>query len=138
MTRTVRLGVAAAIGCAVLYCGLAANNAPKEPRRFGAVIGIKPEKIAEYKRLHTGNNVTVRDLLRKAHLSNNSIFLHEIDGKWYEFSYWEYTGDDYDADMATLAAEPRYQAWLKVCDAMQIPLPGEKTWATMERVYFGP
>jgi L-rhamnose mutarotase len=119
-------------------CSGFAANGPEEPQRFGAVIGIKPERIAEYKRLHTGENCTVRDLLRKAHLSNNSIFLREIDGKWYEFSYWEYLGDDYQSDMARLAAEPRYQAWLKVCDAMQIPLEGEKTWATMERVFYGP
>ena len=58
-------------------------------------------------------------------MSNFSIFLHEIDGNWYEFGYYEYTGDDYEGDMAKLAAEPRNQAWLKVCDAMQIPLKGE-------------
>jgi L-rhamnose mutarotase len=138
MVRTATFGIVGlTVGCVALCYGFAAS-AQKEPQRFGAVIGIKPEKIAEYKRLHTGDNVTVRDLLRKAHLSNNSIFLHEIDGKWYEFSYWEYVGEDYEADMAALAAEPRYQAWLKVCDAMQIPLKGEKGWATMERVYFGP
>jgi L-rhamnose mutarotase len=118
-------------------CGFAVNG-PKEPKRFGAVVGIKPEMIPEYTRLHTGDNVTVRDLLRKANLSNNSIFLHEIEGKWYEFSYWEYIGDDYEGDMARLAAEPRYQAWLKVCDPMQLPLKGEKTWARMKQVYYGP
>jgi hypothetical protein len=25
-----------------------------------------------------------------------------------------------------------------VCDAMQLPLAGEKTWATMEQVFYGP
>lgn len=138
MTRTVQLSaVAFAAGLIAFCCGFAANG-PKEPQRFGAVIGIKPEMIPEYTRLHTGDNVTIRDLLRKANISNNSIFLHEIEGKWYEFSYSEYLGDDYEGDMAKLAAEPRYQAWLKVCDAMQIPLEGEKTWATMKQVYYGP
>jgi L-rhamnose mutarotase len=37
-----------------------------------------------------------------------------------------------------LAAEPRNQAWLTVCDPMQIPLKGEKTWAAMERVFYNP
>lgn len=136
--RKTQCGVVAfAVALMAFCCGFAANG-PKEPQRFGAVIGLKPEMVEQYKRLHTGDNVTVRDLLRKAHISNNSIFLHEIDGKWYEFSYWEYVGNDYEGDMARLAAEPRYQAWLKMCDAMQIPLPGAKTWTTMERVYFGP
>lgn len=138
MTCKVKRGfVAMAIVSAAFCCGFAANG-PKQPKRFGGVIGIKPACIAEYKRLHTGDNVTVRDLLRKANISNNSIFLHEIDGKWYEFSYWEYNGNNLDADMAALNAEPRYQAWLEKCDAMQIPLRGEKSWADMERVYYGP
>ena len=40
--------------------------------------------------------------------------------------------------MAKLAAEPRNQAWLKVTDAMQIPLTGEKSWAKMKSVYYNP
>jgi L-rhamnose mutarotase len=111
---------------------------PKEPQRFGGIIGLKPENVAEYTRLHTGDNCTIRDLLRKANIGSNSIFLHEIEGKWYEFSYVEYIGNDYEGDMAKLAAEPRFQAWLKVCDAMQIPLEGEKSWAMMEQIYYGP
>ena len=38
--------------------------------------------------------------------------------------------------MAKLAAEPRNKAWLKICDPMQMPLPGAKSWTPMERVYF--
>jgi hypothetical protein len=37
-----------------------------------------------------------------------------------------------------LAAEPRNQAWLKVTDAMQVPLAGEKTWAMMKPAYYNP
>jgi L-rhamnose mutarotase len=138
MTPIVQRGVVAmAIGAAAFSLGFAANKA-KEPQRIGMVIGIKPEKIAEYTRLHTGKNCVVRDLLDKYHMENFSIFLHEIDGKPCEFGYYEYTGDDYEGDMAKLAAEPRNQAWLKVCDAMQIPLPGEKSWARMKNIYYNP
>jgi L-rhamnose mutarotase len=136
MTRTVQLGIAAiAIGAAAFCCGFAANQS-KEPKRIGMVIGIKPERIAEYTKLHTGDNCVVRDLLTKYHMHNFSIFLHEIDGKNYEFGYYEYTGDDYEGDMAKLAAESRNQAWLKVCDALQIPLKGEKSWAMMKSVFY--
>ena len=31
---------------------------------------------------------------------NFSIFLQEIDGKWYEFGYYEYTGENFEEDMA--------------------------------------
>ena len=68
-------------------------------------------------------------------MHNFSIFLHNIAGKWYEFGYYEYTGSDYQADMEKLNAEPRNKAWLKATDPLQTPLPGEKSWATMEQVY---
>ena len=70
------------------------------------------------------------------YINNFSIYLQEIEGKWYEFGYYEYSGDDYEADMAKLAQEPRNINWLKVCDPMQIPLPGSKSWKEMEQVYY--
>lgn len=127
----------AAIVAVALFAGAAAEK-HHSIKRVGIVIGIRPEKIAEYKRLHADNNPGVRDLLDKYHMHNFSIFLRQIDGRWYEFGYYEYTGDDFDGDMARLAAEPRNQAWLKKCGPLQIPLKGEKTWATMERVFYNP
>ena len=35
-------------------------------------------------------------------------------------------------------AHPRHVEWLKLCDPMQLPLPGEKSWSIMEPVYFNP
>jgi L-rhamnose mutarotase len=122
---------------AALCCVAAAHKAGPV-KRVGMVVGIDPEKIAEYKRLHADGNPGVRDLLNKYHMHNFSIFLHQIEGKWYEFGYYEYTGDDFDGDMAKLAAEPRNQAWLKVCDPMQLPLKGQQGWATMEQAYYNP
>ena len=107
-------------------------------KRVGMVVGLKPGAMKEYKRLHTDDHPGVRDLLNKYHMHNFSIFLHKIDGKWYEFGYYEYTGDDFEADMAKMDAEPRIKEWLSVCDPMQMPLPGEKSWAVMEQVYYNP
>jgi len=107
----------------------------KDFKRIGMVVGIRPEVIPEYKRLHAADNAGVRDLLTKYNMHNFSIYLHKIDGKWYEFGYYEYTGDDEEADMAKLDAEPRNKEWLKVCDPMQVPLEGETGWVRMEEVY---
>jgi len=41
---------------------------------MGMVIGIKPDKIAEYKQLHADSNPGVRDLLRKYNMKSFSIF----------------------------------------------------------------
>jgi L-rhamnose mutarotase len=109
----------------------------KEVKRVGMVIKIKPEFIEEYKALHADSNAGVRDLLTEANMHNFSIFLHQLDdGNWYEFGYYEYTGDDFEADMAKLDKHPRNIEWLEICDPMQVPLEGYDGWAEMEQVYF--
>jgi len=126
----------------VLFAGVclafAGESKPVTVKRVGMVVGIKPECIAQYKKLHADSNAGVRDLLTKYHMQNFSIYLQQIDGKWYEFGYYEYTGSDFKGDMAKLDKEPRNIEWLKVCDQMQIPLPGAKGWTVMERAYFNP
>jgi len=107
----------------------------RQIKRVGMVIGIKPDQIEAYKRLHAGPGV--RDLLRQAHIHNFSIFLRQLeDGKFYEFAYYEYTGTDYETDMAWLATQPANQEWLSMCDPMQIPLSGEAGWTVMDQIYF--
>lgn len=114
-------------------------TAQRKVKRVGMVIGIKPEHIEEYKKLHAVDKAGVRDLLNKYHMHNFSIFLQRMpDGKWYEFGYYEYTGDDFEGDMAQLAKEPRNIEWLKLCDPLQVPLPGQEGWTEMEQVYFNP
>ena len=76
--------------------------------------------------------------MNKYHMHDFSIFLHQIEGKWYEFGYYEYTGDDFDADMAKLDAEPRTRSGTKSATRCRPPMPGEKGWAKMERVYYNP
>lgn len=126
---------------AAVVLGLAAVSGMRrreQPvRRVGMVIGIKEERLADYKALHADSNPGVRDLLNKYHMRNFSIFVRQLDGgKYYLFGYYEYDGADYERDMQRLAAEPRNKAWLAVTDRIQIPLPGEKTWALMQQVYY--
>jgi L-rhamnose mutarotase len=105
-------------------------------KRVGMVVRIKPECVEEYRKLHADSHPGVRDLLTKYHLHNFSIFLLPIGQDWFEFGYYEYTGTDFDADMAALTAEPRNKAWLEVCDPMQLPLAGAQGWKEMECVYY--
>ena len=113
------------------------NNMKPELKRVGMVIKIDSSRIKEYLMLHSDSYPGVRDLLSKYHMKNFSIFLTRLDdGTYYEFGYYEYTGGNYEADMAALDAEPRNKSWLKICDPMQIPLKGETSWKKMEQVYF--
>lgn len=105
-------------------------------KRYGAVIGLKPEDIAEYKRLHADVWPDVLKQIRASNIRNYSIFLREPENLL--FSYYEYVGDDHDADMARMAADPRTQEWWDVCMPMQKPLEprGEgEWWAAMEEVF---
>ncbi len=122
------------IGC---ESNTAENSSKNNIKRVGMVIKIKPEYIEEYKVLHASSNPGVRDLLTKANMHNFSIFLHQLDdGNWYEFGYYEYTGNDFKADMDELSKHPRNIEWLKICDPMQVPLNGYEGWAEMEQVYY--
>jgi L-rhamnose mutarotase len=137
--RNTLLCIAALILAISFSCttGEEVESVKKEVKRVGMVIKIKPECIEEYKAVHSDSNAGVRDLLIKANMRNFSIFLHQLDdGNWYEFGYYEYTGDDFEADMAKLDKHPRNIEWLKVCDPMQIPLEGYDSWAEMEQIYF--
>jgi L-rhamnose mutarotase len=111
------------------------SQSTRPVKRVGMVIEIRPEHLAEYRRIHADGHAGVRDLLTRYHLRNFSIFLHQIDGRWLEFGYYEYDGDDFEGDMARLGAEPRNREWLAVCDSMQQPLAGETGWAVMEQIY---
>lgn len=125
-----------AVAFAISAAGLYAKSENSHVQRVGMVIGIKQDKISAYEALHSASNAGVRDLLTKYHMHNFSIFIHQLDdGKYYLFGYYDYTGTDYDGDMAKLSAEPRNQEWLSMTDPMQVPLAGEKSWAKMQEVY---
>lgn len=105
-------------------------------QRMGMMIGIAPDKIDEYKRLHAAVWPAVLEQLRKAQVKNYSIFLREPENLL--FGYWEYHGEDFAADMAQIALDPETQRWWTFCDPCQVPLAsrGEgEHWAMMESVF---
>jgi len=108
----------------------------QDVKRVGMVIKIKPDRLEEYLAAHSDSEAGVRDLLIKYNLRNFSIFMTQLeDSNYYEFGYYEYWGDDFEGDMKMLDAEPRNKAWLDLCNPMQIPLKGEKSWKEMKIIY---
>ena len=108
-------------------------------QRYGMVIGVKAEKVEEYKALHAAVWPDVLAMIGECNLRNYSIYLRRLpDGKHYLFSYFEYVGADFEADMARMAADPTTQRWWEACMPCQAPLPdrGEGArWAPMEEVF---
>jgi L-rhamnose mutarotase len=103
-------------------------------RRVGSVLRVRPESFDEYRRLHAAVWPRVLEMIGSCNIRNFSIY-HK-DG-WL-FSYFEYVGQDYEGDMATMAADPVIQQWWSVVGPMQEPLetrqPGE-WWASMDEVF---
>jgi L-rhamnose mutarotase len=115
------------------------SNVKQQVVRYGSVVEVLPEKLEEYKRLHAAVWPEVLDMILQCHIHNYSIYLRKLpDGKFYLFSYFEYTGTDFDADAAKMAADPKTQEWWSVCKPCHAPfadrLPGE-WWAGMEEVF---
>ena len=107
-------------------------------KRYGSIIGLRATKLKEYKKLHAAVWPGVVRMIRECHIRNYSIYLRKIGGRYYLFSYYEYTGKDFKADMAKMAADPTTQRWWDVCMPCQIPLPDRKRgewWASMAEVF---
>ena len=108
-------------------------------KRYGSVIGVREEKLEEYRKLHADVWPDVLKMIRDCHLRNYSIYLRKLpDGKHYLFSYFEYTGDDYEADMAKMASDATTQKWWRLCEPCQQPLEDRaegQWWAAMEEVF---
>ena len=108
-------------------------------RRYAWIIGLRPEKAEEYKKLHADVWPGVLKMIRECGIQNYSIYLRELpDGNLYLFSYLEYIGDDFDADMAKMAADPLTQEWDDVCKPCQKPLENRaegEWWADMDEVF---
>lgn len=102
--------------------------------RYGMMIRIKPGCEEEYRRYHAAVWPEVLEMISQCHIRNYSIY-------WKDdllFSYFEYHGDDFERDMAKMAADARTLEWWAVMKPLQQPVetrkPGE-WWAEMAEVF---
>jgi L-rhamnose mutarotase len=87
-------------------------------QRLASVIGIAPDGIEEYERLHADVWPAVLAQISSSNIVNYSIYrFGEL-----LFSYMEYAGADFDGDMAAMAADPATQEWWAVCKPLQRPV----------------
>jgi L-rhamnose mutarotase len=107
-------------------------------QRYGQIIKLKPEKYDEYKVLHAQGWPEVLAAIHVANIRNFSIY------HWngFLFSYFEYVGNNFEADMATIAADPKTREWWLLTDPCQIPVEGNSPgsfagnwWKQMEELF---
>ena len=107
-----------------------------EGQRLGRLIRLKPAYRERYIVLHKHPFPEVLEQIRASNIRNYSIFLaeHRL------FSFFEYVGSDFAADMAAMAEDPTTQDWWTLTDPMQeslLPADADERWATMTEFYHG-
>ena len=103
-------------------------------KRYGMVLGVKPDKLEEYKRLHAAAWPEVLRILQDIHIRNYTIFQKDE----LLFSYFEYHGADITAAFRHMNAQPVIKQWFAVCSPCQVPLATRMAgewWAEMEDVF---
>ena len=107
-------------------------------QRVGQIIKLKPGAYEDYKRLHAEAWPGVLDAISRAGVRNFSIY------HWNGvlFACLEYVGDDLEADLALLTADPVMRDWWQLTDALQEPVQGHSSgsvegnwWKPMEELF---
>jgi L-rhamnose mutarotase len=105
-------------------------------QRVAQVVGLAPEAVERYKELHASVWPDVLRTIRACGIRNYSIFLREPE--LLLFAYFEYIGEDYEADQAAMAADPVTQEWWQITMPLQRPLEGRaegEWWAVAPEVF---
>jgi L-rhamnose mutarotase len=103
-------------------------------KRFAQTISLKPEREKDYIEHHSAVWPGVLKKLKECHISNYSIFVRGS----VLFAYFEYTGEDYKADMARMAEDKETQRWWDTVKPLMEPLPDRKEgefWSDMEEIF---
>ncbi|MGH9449373.1 MAG: L-rhamnose mutarotase [Terriglobia bacterium] len=102
--------------------------------RYGQILRVKRDSVGEYVRYHQAVWPEVLATIRECNIRNYSIFLK--DGTL--FAYFEYAGEDFAADMARMAADPKTKEWWAIMMPMQEPVATRadgEWWANMKEVF---
>ncbi len=114
------------------------NQAAGQRQRYGSLIELNLEKEQAYRDLHAAVWPTIVERIKQANIENYSIYVAPIGDRKYLFSYFEYTGSNFAADMASIAEDPETKRWWRETIPCQTPLPNRKPdewWMDLESVF---
>lgn len=102
--------------------------------RYGQVIKVKKDKLDYYIELHKNPWPGVLLKIRECNIRNYSIFLLNDEQL---FAYFEYTGEDFEADMRRMAEDAETQRWWRETDPCQesLNLYQGEWWHNMTEVF---
>ena len=107
---------------------------------FGWVGKLKPGCVDRYIALHADTWPAVLARISDCQLQNYSIYHKQLPhDEHLLFSYFEYMGEDFQADMQRMASDPQVQRWWDECkpcfEHIEGLSPGE-VWLSMDQVFF--
>jgi L-rhamnose mutarotase len=105
-------------------------------KRYGSVIGLDEAAKAQYIALHAAVWPAVLAKIADCNIRNYTIFLKEPENLL--FSYFEYHGADFAADMARMGEDPETQKWWALNKPLQRPLESRQVgewWADMREIF---
>ncbi|HEY0163177.1 MAG TPA: L-rhamnose mutarotase [Edaphobacter sp.] len=103
-------------------------------RRYSQVIRLRPEVREEYLRIHESVWPTVLATIEACNIRNYSLYLYED----LVVAYFEYHGEDYEADMRRMAEDPETQRWWTITDPMLVEVEGAspgRRWLELPEVF---
>jgi L-rhamnose mutarotase len=115
------------------------QKAQLKPQRHTLAVELKPEKEGYYRELHASVWPSILERLAASHIHNYSISIAPLGGRRYLIAYFEYWGDNFEADSAAIAADPETCRWWLETDPCQTPLEGRepgKHWLQLEEVFY--
>jgi L-rhamnose mutarotase len=103
-------------------------------RRFGMAARLVPEKREEYLELHRSVWPGVEAMITECGIRNFTIFVRAD----VILGYYEYVGDDYEADQARMAQDATTREWWARTAPCQLPFDpdsGEPNWQQFDEAW---
>lgn len=96
-------------------------------------MGLRESAIEEYERYHAEVWPEVLAAISAAGIRNYSIYRFGT----LLFSYWEWEGEDFDADLAAVDLVPECIRWNDLMATLQVPVDGagERQWLPLPEVF---
>ena len=103
-------------------------------KRFGQIIGVSPGQFERYRTYKNAVWEEVLNALKAYNIKEYTIFCRG----GYLYAYFEYTGNDFCADISKMASDQITAEWWKLLKPMQQPMVTEKKeewWTNMEIIF---
>ena len=103
-------------------------------KKLGQVCGITAENAKKYIEYHNNIPGEIRELIKECNIRNYSIFYR----KGLLFSYYEYVGENYEADMQKMADNADNKKWWDLVKPIMDPLADRdenEFWADMDLIF---